>query len=396
MGKPRLTNNDFRKAAKKLGCEVATIRAVAEVESRGDGFYPDGFPTILFERHKFRAFTRGRYNKTHPRISGPQGGYGRAGQNQRNKFSEAFALNPEAAMMSCSWGKFQVMGFNWDDLGYSSIHEFVDSMKEGEAEHLDSFVRFVIKNGLKDELQRKDFKTFARIYNGPDYRTNKYDTKMESFYKKFSREDGSGLVNKTGSSERTEESPDQFDDQLAESLGGSTQDIELDVTKPVPLDKPQLDLGNATEVTQTEVTNTAEGLLKQTTELRNEQDVNTAATVQGKREYNQIGFMATIKKDLAAAGVGNLSFEAASGYFQQATGWPDWVTALMVKAALIVLIISIVYLLFRVIHYLVFRWTDAKRMNTETWINTDTSKKDIKYTDCVEMPKSDGLFSKFN
>ena len=38
-------------AANKLGCEVAAVRAVVDVES-GGGFLPDGRPKILFERHK--------------------------------------------------------------------------------------------------------------------------------------------------------------------------------------------------------------------------------------------------------------------------------------------------------------------------------------------------------
>jgi len=189
MAKLKLTNWDFCQAAKKLKCEVAAIKAVATTESRGDGFYDDGFPVILFERHKFRKYTHGKYDQSHPYLSNAKaGGYGKAGQNQRNKFNEAFALDPEAAMMACSWGEFQVMGFNWDDLDYESIHEFVDAMKSGSAAQLDAFVRFVVKNGLKDELQRKDWRTFARVYNGPEFEKNDYDGKMGRAYKEFSKE----------------------------------------------------------------------------------------------------------------------------------------------------------------------------------------------------------------
>ena len=114
MAKPTLTEQDFQRASKKLRCEVPAIKAVAEVESRGKGFYASGFPVVLFERHIFRKYTQGRYNKTHPHLSGPAGNYGAAGQNQINKFNEAFKLNPIAAMKSCSWGKFQIMGFNYE------------------------------------------------------------------------------------------------------------------------------------------------------------------------------------------------------------------------------------------------------------------------------------------
>lgn len=44
-------------AAKRLGVDVPTVRAVAEVESNGVGFLPDGRPKILFERHIFSRLT---------------------------------------------------------------------------------------------------------------------------------------------------------------------------------------------------------------------------------------------------------------------------------------------------------------------------------------------------
>lgn len=183
--KPILTEQDFENAAQKLNAEVAAIKAVAEVESRGNGFYPDGFPVILFERHIFRRETNGKFNSTHAHLSGKAGNYGAAGQNQRNKFNEAFALNPIAAMKSCSWGKFQIMGFNHKVCGFDTVGEFVDAMKVSEGEHLQAFVNFVIGNGLADELRSKQWAKFARGYNGAGYAKNKYDIKMATAYKKF-------------------------------------------------------------------------------------------------------------------------------------------------------------------------------------------------------------------
>jgi two-component sensor histidine kinase len=49
-----LTEEDYKRAARRLGCSVAAIKAVAEVEAPGSGFLPDGRPKILFERHIFR------------------------------------------------------------------------------------------------------------------------------------------------------------------------------------------------------------------------------------------------------------------------------------------------------------------------------------------------------
>lgn len=183
-----LTNNDYCRAAKRLACEVAAIKAVDDTESKGKGFYPNGFPVILFERHKFRKYTGGRYNKTHPHLSGSAGNYGKQGQNQINKFNEAFALDPTAAMQSCSWGRYQIMGFNHRACGYATVREFVDAMKESEGKHLDAFVGFIISEHLADELRRHDWKGFAEAYNGAGYKDNRYDTKMAKAYAKYAKE----------------------------------------------------------------------------------------------------------------------------------------------------------------------------------------------------------------
>ena len=48
-----ISKNQFSTNAKALNVEVAVIKAVAEVESRGDGFLADGKPKILFKPHIF-------------------------------------------------------------------------------------------------------------------------------------------------------------------------------------------------------------------------------------------------------------------------------------------------------------------------------------------------------
>lgn len=186
--KPRLTETDFIRAAERLRCEVPAIKAVAQVESRGAGFYGDGFPVILFERHIFRRETKGKYTRTHPHLSGPAGNYGPAGKNQRVKFSQAFALDADAAMKSCSWGKFQIMGFNHKICGFATVDAFVDAMKQDEGKHLDAFVAFVISQRLDRPLREKAWTDFARGYNGKGYAKNKYDTKMAAAYRKFVNE----------------------------------------------------------------------------------------------------------------------------------------------------------------------------------------------------------------
>lgn len=67
-----LKEQDYINASKELGCEVAAIKAVAEVESAGSGFLSDGQPKILFERHYFSRLTGGKFDKSYPDISYPK------------------------------------------------------------------------------------------------------------------------------------------------------------------------------------------------------------------------------------------------------------------------------------------------------------------------------------
>jgi peptidoglycan hydrolase-like protein with peptidoglycan-binding domain len=182
-----LTEADYVAAAALLKCEIAAIKAVAEVESRGAGFLPDGRPKILFERHKFHKFTGGKYDAGHPGISSKSpGGYGAAGNHQWDRFNEAFALDPSAAIQSCSWGKFQVMGFNFAVCGFANIDDFRTAMETSEGEHLKAFCNFISGNNLAGALRNRQWATLASGYNGADYKINQYDTKLAAAYKKYS------------------------------------------------------------------------------------------------------------------------------------------------------------------------------------------------------------------
>src|SRR5690606_26373222 len=91
-----------------------------------------------------------------------------------------------AAYCSASWGAFQIMGYHYESLGYKSINDFVAKMDEHEREHLIAFGKFLEANNLITHLKNKDWAKFARGYNGPAYKLNKYDIKLEKAYKKYS------------------------------------------------------------------------------------------------------------------------------------------------------------------------------------------------------------------
>lgn len=184
----------YDEAARTLGCEVAALRAVSDVESRGDPFLPDGRPVLLYEAHVFSRLTKGRYNDQYPRLSSPvwdRSLYGAAGAHQYERLEAAAQLDWAAALNACSWGRFQIMGFNHRSAGHDSVDAFVAAHCRSEVEHLRAFVAFIQSTDLARFLRARDWTGFARRYNGPAFAQNGYDTKLAAAYARTS----SGSVN---------------------------------------------------------------------------------------------------------------------------------------------------------------------------------------------------------
>lgn len=181
-----LSDTDFATAAASLGVEVAVIKAVAEVESSGAGFDESGRPRIPFERHYFHRLTGGKYDARHADISNKSsGGYGKFSA-QYAKLEQAYALDRDAALRSASWGRFQIMGNNFRDAGYTSAADFVLAMTKSESAHLGAFVSFVGNSRkMRNALVKKDWAAFAATYNGPAYEKNRYDAKLKEAYDRF-------------------------------------------------------------------------------------------------------------------------------------------------------------------------------------------------------------------
>ncbi|HEY6332794.1 MAG TPA: N-acetylmuramidase domain-containing protein, partial [Blastocatellia bacterium] len=68
MAPVQLTEADFEDAAHALGCDVEAVHAVADVETQGSGFLPDGRAVILFESHTFGEKTGHQYDASHPNL----------------------------------------------------------------------------------------------------------------------------------------------------------------------------------------------------------------------------------------------------------------------------------------------------------------------------------------
>jgi len=196
-----INETQFIEAAKLIGCDVATIKAVFQVEARGKGFLDNGELKILFEPHVFwRELVRAGINPNNF-VKGNEdilyrnwqrGKYGKE-TVQWAKLERAILINKEAALKSASYGCFQIMGFNYKACGFKSVEAMVETFKVDDYEHLKAFIAYIKTSGLADELINKDWAGFAHGYNGAEYKgspytvNDDYDLKLSAAYKSFSK-----------------------------------------------------------------------------------------------------------------------------------------------------------------------------------------------------------------
>lgn len=109
----------------------------------------------------------------------------KGGEKEYERLNKAKKIHLSAALESASWGIFQIMGYHYKKVGYNSVGDYVKAMNKSERFHLMAFGKFIKSEGLVKHLKSKDWTKFARGYNGPGYKKNKYDKKIAAAYKKY-------------------------------------------------------------------------------------------------------------------------------------------------------------------------------------------------------------------
>lgn len=244
-----VTDEDYRWAAKELGLEVAIIKAFAIVESGGAGFFELGqkiVPKILYERHKFATFTNNEYSVDYPDISLPVAYYNGTGRyvlasekdkekrglskkikyyrvvkkddnkairekamslnelisageatTERDKYlagigsykrlGKAYQLDQVAALKCCSWGSYQIMGEFFSAMKFKTVFDFTKFISKSPKNQVKAFVLYIkhVNPAIVDCLRDLKWSDAARLYNGPGYKANSYDVKLEKEYKKI-------------------------------------------------------------------------------------------------------------------------------------------------------------------------------------------------------------------
>lgn len=190
----QLTEQDYKNAASRLGVTVAAVKAVAAVESNGGGFLSDGRVKVQFEPHVMYQRIKLKYGQAradrelaaHPDLVALKpGSYQSLDKEDKDMDRAAKLIDRDCALESASWGAFQIMGYHWKTCGYPALQPFVTAQYAAGTQ-LETFVRFIEADPrLLRAIRTKDWATFARVYNGPAYSKNAYDTKMRDAYKRF-------------------------------------------------------------------------------------------------------------------------------------------------------------------------------------------------------------------
>lgn len=184
---PAINGVGHKQIADELGLSVRQLAAIATVESGGKAFLDSGLPKILWERHWFWRKTAGRFGLTGWSNPNP-GGYtldaNRNGVNDSwEKLADAAMRDPIAAFESCSWGRFQIMGFHAPKIGYANAIAMAWEISRAEQAHFIALARFLRYAGLVPAARKlstdpETCRAFAKGYNGAGYRKFAYHEKL--------------------------------------------------------------------------------------------------------------------------------------------------------------------------------------------------------------------------
>lgn len=188
----------FREVADGIGCDIATIRAVFEVEAAGKFFNADGSIPRRFEPHHF---PRGLWSRLgfSPGDRAPwRASLALSTQERQRQYAVAENIDPEAAAVASSWGAPQIMGFNHTPAGFRTALAMVDDMDDCADNQVRAFFNFIVAQGLDGALRAQDWFAFASGYNGTG-QAEVYAGKLRSAYRRHSGGVSSPAILRLGS-----------------------------------------------------------------------------------------------------------------------------------------------------------------------------------------------------
>lgn len=197
-----------------LKINPAVVVAVLCVESKGSGFARNGQTTrpgrmiIRFENHIFWKY----WGKSHPSFFSAHFKFDPRRPWQGHKFRKTLARrvserakwinfhqkgqlgewevfefarskHQRFSMYSISMGMPQIMGFNHKKIGYKSVKRMLNSFARSERNQIIGLFDFIggRTSTMCSALGKKDFLTFAKLYNGPG-RARIYADRIKTYY----------------------------------------------------------------------------------------------------------------------------------------------------------------------------------------------------------------------
>lgn len=189
--------------SESLKIDPIITASVLCVESSGQGF-ANGKMIIRFENHIFWKF----WGKFHSDIFNQffkfdlnkkwQGHqfrrtvvddwvdfHNKGQKGEWEAFNFAYSFDSHFALCSISIGMPQLMGFNYKKVGYDSIEEMFKDFSSGEDKQIVGLFEFInnTPNAIS-ALQKEDFVTFAKLYNGSG-QAEVYANKIREYFDIF-------------------------------------------------------------------------------------------------------------------------------------------------------------------------------------------------------------------
>ncbi|PZP22341.1 N-acetylmuramidase domain-containing protein [Pseudomonas kuykendallii] len=199
QGLKDVSKDHFESLATQLDIEREVLRAIAIAETGDKAPFKEfvegvQHAKILYERHYMRRLLlkKGYPSDLIEQLSiddpeivhsyQPNYQYGTESV-QYERLLRARNINEDAANMSCSWGKFQVMGEHYKHL-YKTSQEMVEAQNYCALQHLQYFKIFLIKEkNMLAPMKNKNWISIAEKYNGLSQVG--YNTKIEQAYDKL-------------------------------------------------------------------------------------------------------------------------------------------------------------------------------------------------------------------
>jgi len=186
----RLGDVDIPRIGSKIGVGEDELHAFIDVEAAGSGFDHMGRPKMLFEPHVFYGML-GKGAKRDAAVKAglayPKWGEKPYPSDSYPRLIKAMAIDDTAALKSASWGLTQILGRYHADIGYATPQEMVEEFANHEAEHLEATVKLLKAWKVDDDLRAHRWAVVAQTWNGPGYRKNRYDTKLEAAFAKWQK-----------------------------------------------------------------------------------------------------------------------------------------------------------------------------------------------------------------